>query len=47
MSRYGALLPVSTEHRELRNGQIVAQNNFTYTGFHKFGASSEIQFDAK
>ncbi|MGH9557628.1 MAG: hypothetical protein ACRD30_00205 [Bryobacteraceae bacterium] len=47
MSRFGALLPVSTEHRESRGGQVVAENRFTYTDFHKFGASSDIQFEAK
>jgi len=47
MSNFGVLLPVSTEHQELRNGKVVAQNKFTYTDFHKFGASSEIKFEAK
>ncbi|HLH40846.1 MAG TPA: hypothetical protein VKX39_16975 [Bryobacteraceae bacterium] len=47
MSKYGALLPVSTEHYEIRNGKIVVQNNFTYSDFHKFSASSDIKFDAK
>jgi hypothetical protein len=45
MSSYGALLPVSTEHRELRNGKVVAENQFHYTDFHKFGASSDIKFE--
>jgi hypothetical protein len=44
MSKYGALLPVSTEHQELRGGKVVAQNRFTYSDFHKFGASSDIRF---
>ena len=47
MSKYGALLPTSTEHRELRGGKIVVQNNFTYSDFHKFGASSDIKFSPK
>lgn len=47
MSNFGVLLPVSTEHQELRNGKVVARNRFTYTDFHKFGASSEIKFEAK
>jgi hypothetical protein len=47
MSKYGALLPSSTEHHELRNGVLVVQNNFTYSDFHKFGASSDISFTAK
>jgi hypothetical protein len=45
MSEYGALLPVSTEHRELRGGKVVAENHFTYVDFHKFGASSGIKFE--
>jgi len=44
MSKFGALLPVSTEHQELRNGKVVARNQFNYTDFHKFGASSDIKF---
>jgi hypothetical protein len=47
MSDFGALLPTSTEHQELRNGKVVAQNRFTYTDFHKFGAASDIKFDVK
>lgn len=47
MSNFGALLPASTEHQELRNGKVVAQNKFTYTDFHKFGASSDIKFEGK
>ncbi len=47
MSDFGALLPVSTEHQEFRNGKVVAQNRFTYSDFHKFGAASAIKFDAK
>ena len=44
MSRFGALLPASTTHRELRGGKLVAENTFLYTDFLKFGASSEIKF---
>jgi hypothetical protein len=47
MSKYGALLPVSTEHRELRAGKVVAENHFTYADFQRFGASSDIKFEAK
>ena len=43
-SPYGALLPSSTEHRELRNGKVVMENRFAYSNFHKFGASSGITF---
>lgn len=47
MSAYGALLPSSTDHRELRGGKVVAQNTFRYSDFHKFGASSALKFDVK
>lgn len=46
MSPYGALLPVKTEHRETRGGKIDAENEFSYTNFKKFGASSDIKFDS-
>ena len=45
MSPYGALLPVKTEHRETRGGKIAAENQFVYSNFKKFGASSGISFD--
>jgi hypothetical protein len=38
MSEYGTLLPVETNHRELRSGVEVEENKFTYTEFHRFGA---------
>jgi hypothetical protein len=47
MSSYGALLPLWTEHRELRGGKVVAENKFSYSDFRKFGASSDIKFDVK
>jgi hypothetical protein len=43
-TKFGALLPVSTEHRELRGGRVVMENHFTYADFHKFGASSDVTF---
>ena len=46
MSPFGALLPVKTEHRESRGGKVDAENQFSYAGFKKFGASSDIKFDA-
>jgi len=47
MSKFGALLPTSTDHHELRGGKIVAENEFTYSNFHKFGASSDVTFTVK
>lgn len=45
MSGYGVLLPVRTDQRELRDGQVFAENHFTYSGFRRFGASAEIVFE--
>jgi hypothetical protein len=45
MSNYGALLPLKTEHRETRWGKVDAENQFLYSNFKKFGASSDIKFD--
>jgi hypothetical protein len=45
MSAYGALLPVKTEHRETRGGKVAAENQFSYSNFKKFGASTDITFD--
>ena len=46
MSDWGALVPQTAEHRELRAGNPVVENRFEYAPFHKFGASSDIQFQA-
>jgi len=45
MSQFGALLPSKTDHRETRGGKIAAENQFIYSGFKKFGASSDIKFE--
>jgi hypothetical protein len=45
LSRFGALLPSATHHRELRANQPVSENTFVYADFHRFGASSELKFD--
>jgi hypothetical protein len=39
MSEFGAVLPVETHHKELRAGEVVAENTFTYEGFHRFGTA--------
>jgi hypothetical protein len=36
MSAFGTLLPVETTHRELRRGEEVAENKFSYRDFHRF-----------
>jgi len=46
VSPFGALLPFWTEHRELREGKVVAENKFSYADFHKFGAASQINFQS-
>lgn len=38
MSEFGALLPVETTQRELRGGEEVAENKFSYRDFHRFEA---------
>lgn len=45
MSQFGALLPLKTEHRETRGRKITAENQFVYSTFKKFGASSDITFE--
>jgi hypothetical protein len=47
MSPFGVLLPVSVDHRESRGGKLVAENEFTYSDFHKFSASTDVKFDTK
>ena len=44
MSAFGALLPGSVEHRELRDGQVTSESKFVYANYHKFQTSSAIQF---
>ncbi len=41
---FGTLAPSAVDHKELRGGQLVVQNSFLYSDFHKFGADAEIQF---
>jgi hypothetical protein len=36
MSEFGTLLPVETTQRELRAGEEVAENKFSYRDFHRF-----------
>jgi hypothetical protein len=44
MSAYGALLPSTIEHRELRDGQVMSESKFVYANFQKFQTSSDIKF---
>jgi len=38
-SDFGIVLPYQTTHRALRAGEVVAENTFTYDGFHRFGVN--------
>jgi hypothetical protein len=44
MSQWGALVPQSAEHRELRAGHAVAENRFEYARFEKFGPSADTLY---
>jgi hypothetical protein len=43
---FGVLVPSAVDHKELVGGQLMVQNSFIYSDFHKFGADAEIQFGA-
>ena len=45
LSRFGALLPTATHHRESRAGKLSAENNFTYSDFKRFGSSADLIFE--
>jgi hypothetical protein len=45
LSRFGALLPIATHHRETRGGKLSAENSFSYSDFKRFGASADIIFE--
>jgi hypothetical protein len=38
LSEFGTLLPVEAMQRELRGDQQLAEDHFTYRGFHRFRA---------
>ncbi len=44
MSSHGVVVPVAVAHREYRNGQLAAENLFSYEPFRRFGASADIKF---
>jgi hypothetical protein len=43
---FGTLAPSSVDHKELRGGQLMVQNSFLYSDFHKFGADTDIHFES-
>lgn len=46
LSDFGALLPARVTHTETFQGALVVKNEFRYSDFRRFGASSEVKFDA-
>jgi hypothetical protein len=46
MSAHGCILPASVVHRDAIGGKLITENIFRYTPFRKFGAESELKFDA-
>jgi hypothetical protein len=44
MSSHGVMLPVSVVHRQFRGDDLITENLFRYTSFHRFSAESEIKF---
>lgn len=45
MSVHGVVTPAAVIHREYQNGQLTAENQFSYAPFRKFGSSADIQFN--
>ena len=45
MSQYGFLLPAAVVHTRKADGQLVAENIYTYQRFQKFAADSELKFE--
>jgi hypothetical protein len=43
MSEFGTLLPVETTQRELRSGEEVAENKFSYRYFHRFETKRPVE----
>jgi hypothetical protein len=43
---FGTLAPSSVDHKELRGGQLMVQNSFLYSDFHRFGADTDIHFES-
>ncbi|MEO8026962.1 MAG: hypothetical protein ABI823_10830 [Bryobacteraceae bacterium] len=46
MTQHGVLAPKKASHREWQGANLIAENNFVYSDFHRFGASSDIKFEA-
>ncbi len=47
MGVQGVVVPADLTHREYRNGDMVAENLFTYDPFQRFGASSDVKFSTE
>jgi hypothetical protein len=46
MSAHGCVLPAAVVHRDTMGDKLMTENVFQYTTFRKFGAESELKFDA-
>ncbi len=46
MTPHGVIAPSSALHREWQGTDLIAENKIEYEPFHRFGASSDIKFDA-
>ncbi len=44
MSPHHVLVPVAVSHHEYRDGELTAENLFTYGPFRRFGAESGITY---
>ena len=44
-SDHGVLVPTHTIHKESTNGVALAENEFRYSAFKRFGASSDLKFE--
>ena len=47
MSDHGVLVPTHTLHKESANGQELSENEFRYSTFKRFGASSDLKFEVE
>jgi hypothetical protein len=45
LSEHGVLVPFRTFHKESVNGKSTAENEFHYSAFKRFGASSDLKFE--
>lgn len=44
MTAMGGVMPAAVVHREVRGGRQTAENRYTYSGFRKFGATTDVHY---